>query len=74
MLVVAHGGFLAELIPEEKGYANTEWRVYAFRGGKWDESAVMTRVGEEEVAALGMGHEMGEAERAVDRRRNCNGP
>lgn len=67
ILVVGHGGFLAELIPEEKSYANTEWRVYAFHGGDWDEGAVMSRVGEgEEEAALGMGHATKEPGKAVE--------
>jgi len=67
ILVITHGGLLRELIPEEMPYANTEWRMYAFHGGDWDEMAIMTRVGEgEEGAALGMGHETTEPEKAVE--------
>lgn len=58
---------MAELIPDEMSYANTEWRMYAFRGGEWDEGATMSRVGEgEEEAALGMGHETKEPKKAVE--------
>ncbi len=66
ILVIGHGGFLAELIPEEMSYANTEWRMYAFHGGEWDEGATMSRIREgEEDAALGMGHATKEPEKAV---------
>jgi len=66
ILVITHGGLLKELISEEMPYANTEWRMYTFHGGEWDEIAIMTRFGEgEEEAALGMGHETKEPEKAV---------
>lgn len=58
---------MAELIPDEMSYANTEFRMYTFRGGEWDEGATMSRVGQgEEEAALGMGHETKEPEKAVE--------
>ena len=67
ILVVTHGGFLAELVPDEMmPYANTEWRVFAFREVGNDEDAVLVRVekGKEE-AALGLGHNTLEPEKAV---------
>jgi len=74
ILVITHGGFLRELIPEEMPYANTESRTYAFHGGEWDEGATMTRIGKaEEGAALGMGHETKEPEKAVEDHGVSNG-
>lgn len=65
---------MVELIPEEMPYANTEWRMYAFHGGEWDEGAIMTRIGEgKEEAALGMGHETKEPEKAVEDHGISNG-
>ena len=61
ILVVTHGGFLAELVPGTVPYANTEWRVHAFLGGEEDEDAALTRVEEgEDSAALGHGHNTAE--------------
>ena len=66
VMAVSHAAFLEELVPEEMPYANTEWRVYAFQGG-YEEDAKLVRVEEgKESAALGVGHNTSEPERAVD--------
>ena len=67
VMVVSHAAFLEELVPEEMPYANTEWRVYAFQEGGYKEDAKLVRVEKgKESAALGVGHNTSEPERAVD--------
>ena len=57
---------MAELVPEGTPYANTEWRIYTFLGGESDEDAILTKNEEGEgSAALGLGHNTSEPEKAA---------
>ena len=66
ILVVTHGGFLTELVPDMVPYANAEWRVHAFLRGEQDEDALLSECDMgDDSAALGQGHNTLEPQKAA---------